>query len=100
MADLRMTPARVALLSAVAAPDVTVYLCRNFDTGKPMSVWRQPDSSERLVTKRAAELNDAGLIKAGPASGPSWYARKNWEITDHGRRVLAALDATTEPEED
>ena len=96
MDDLRMTPNRVALLRAVADPAVTVYLCRNFDTGKPMSVWRQPDSSERLVTKRAAELDDAGLIKAGPASGPSWYARKNWEITDAGRATLAALDATPE----
>lgn len=92
MTDLKPTAARLALLRAIADPGVTVYTCREFASGKPMSVWNLPDHSERLVTKRCADLAAAKLIEKGKASGPSWYARRPWEITEAGRAWLAEHD--------
>lgn len=89
MVDLKPTAARLALLRAITDPDVKVYSFREFSTDKPMSVWHLPDHSERVVTVRVAEMETAKLIEKGAASGPSWYARRPWEITEAGRAWLA-----------
>jgi hypothetical protein len=39
-----------------------------------------------------AELEAARYIEAGPKSGPSWYAKQPWRITESGRQWLAAND--------
>ncbi|MEU8158081.1 hypothetical protein AB0B94_30880 [Micromonospora sp. NPDC048986] len=93
MADLNMTPTRVALLRGVAAGQVDHH--RTWDVKKPdYDVWKWMPGAQRRVTTDIAKLRAAKLIEVGPAKGPSMYASQPWRLTDAGRQVLADLDAT------
>lgn len=85
MADLRMTPARLTdrqerILGRAADNHGRIYVGH----------WMDP------ADRKAADA----LVRAGILSpGSGLYGADARHITDHGRRVLDALDATTEPEE-
>lgn len=93
MTTLRMTPARLALLRAVADPNVTVFQFLDTDLGRLRSVWIQPDFTERMVTRPADDLVKAGLVEVGDLSYVSpRVAARRYGVSEEGRRVLAEPD--------
>jgi len=94
MTDLKMTPARIALLHAVADPGTEV----NASAGRGGSwstaeVWmRAPGELRRKVTKRVDELEIVGLVKLAPV-GVRYHQPRDYSLTEAGSKVLADLDA-------
>ncbi len=84
-ATLKPTPARLALLQAVADGEVSV--ARQWGGGFEYR-HRPAEGPNRTVTKAAETLKAAGWIGEGRADGPSMYARRPVELTDAGRTVL------------
>jgi len=95
MPDVNLTPARVAVLRAVADPTVRVYRSRDLGTFEAVSTWDQYNRAKK-VTAICDWLEKHGLIRTGPPSSPSLYARRSWEITEAGAETLAALAPTSE----
>jgi hypothetical protein len=94
VAELRMTPARVALLRAVADPNVevsaTVGLGGTWSTADVyLRRWGQ---YERKVTAAVALLEAAGLIVRGGV-GEHFYAARPYSLTPDGEKALARIDA-------
>lgn len=94
MADLKMTPARLAVLRAIA--DGQVVHVKPLDIKKPAyDEWEWIPGAKRKVTKDVALLREARLIRPRPAEVRAVVAfRQRWEITDAGRAVLASLNDT------
>lgn len=81
--DLRPTPARWAVLRAVADGDVW-YDPQSF--GDPAEIrW-----DGRKVTAVVNHMIAAGWVRLGTPTHPSVHARRPVEITDVGRTVLNA----------
>ena len=94
MADLRPTPARLALLQAVAEGGVTEhYGIWQSDTS---AVWAHGPAGtrRRTVTARADDLYRAGLIRLGDKIHAGYRSPRLFEITEAGYAVLAAAKET------
>lgn len=105
MGDLRMTPARLALLRAVADGKVAEHYPIFDEPGKPYSIWEEREMRvEALtpptvswpsytVTSRIAELDRAGLVRIDvdePPWSPWGRGSRRWHLADAGRAVLEA----------
>jgi hypothetical protein len=91
MSDLKLTPARLALLRAVERGEVAWY--RNFGHEPSSYDWDQPGHRRRVVTAAAEKLFAAGLIAMGRTSSPSYYASRPVVVTRAGAELLAAQAA-------
>jgi hypothetical protein len=95
MPDLKMTPARIALLRAVADPKTEVYAALGSNlrvTWADADVYVKPEfRAAKKVTKRAEELEAAKLIKRAPA-GVRYHQPRHYSLTEAGAKVLAELD--------
>lgn len=89
MADLKPTPARLALLQAVADGAVTEQY--GIFPSADEAVWDRYDAPSRIVTGKARELYLAGWIRLGDKVHNSYKAPRLFEITEAGQAVLAAV---------
>lgn len=94
MADLKMTPARLALLRAVDDPNTEVYASTGLGgSWSTADVWiRVPGEVRRKATKRVDELEVAGLVKLAP-TGVRYHQPRDYSLTEAGAKVLADLNA-------
>jgi hypothetical protein len=83
-ANLKPTAARLALMRAVAAAEVTRIHYWNHGRGPDRIVVRW---NLKTVTGRYNELQAAGLVRLG-ASGASMYHPRSVELTDAGQQWL------------
>jgi DNA-binding MarR family transcriptional regulator len=94
VADLKLTPTRLALLRAVADPNTDVYAePASIRGGWSNAVVRVKEAGVpvRTVTKVAAELEQAGLIERAKP-GVRYFGRRRYSLTDAGRAELAKHD--------
>jgi hypothetical protein len=93
VADLKMTPTRIALLRAVADPGVEVAAkIRRGNSWSTADVFlREPGSGERKVTAEVSKLEAAGLVRLGP-SGVRYFTPRDYSLTEAGEKVLADHD--------
>ncbi len=92
MADLKMTPARILLLRAVADPKTEVYASVGLGgSWSTADVWLNPPYEvRRKVTQRVDELEVAGLVQRAPA-GTRYYQPRHYSLTADGEAILAGL---------
>lgn len=90
MTALKATPARIALMRAIAAPDIEVSAsARMGGSWSTAEVWlKAPYESWRRVTKQVERLELAGLVKRGPV-GVRYHEPRPYALTDAGREWLA-----------
>ena len=103
MPDLKPTPARLALLKAVAAGEVTAHrspnsLARDWVTWSQIAwaalpdAWKQGTGRYIKVTGRMKQMESAGWVELGPRNGPSFFAPRYWLLTDAGKAVSDASE--------
>lgn len=87
MTDIKLTADRAEVLRAVAAGEVEHR--RNWGHDPDDDIWRPGGHGRRRVNGTVAYLQEAGLVKPGPAAGPSRYAAQPWQLTEAGEQWLA-----------
>lgn len=100
MTDLKLTPARIALLRAISDPAALVYAhmayVKAVDADETewasAAVWlRVPGNDPRIATPQAVALRDAGLIALALYDRKA--NRRALVLTEAGEQVLADHDA-------
>lgn len=87
MTDVKLTPARADVLKGVAAGEVNHH--RNWGRDPDEDIWRPAGDVRRRVNATVGFLRKAGLIRVGPATGPSMYSPQPWQLTEAGEQWLA-----------
>lgn len=93
MSALNMTPARIAILRAVADPNIEVYATITVHSWAAADVWmREPGEMKQKVTGKVKPLVSAGLVKVAPV-GTRYHQPRPYTLTEAGEKILADLDA-------
>lgn len=87
MYDVKLSAAREAVLRAVALGEVKHHRTWGHDPDE--DVWRPAAGGRKKVNAAVEYLRAAKLIGLGPATGPSMYSARMWQLTEAGERWLA-----------
>jgi len=91
MADVKLTPARLDVLKAVAAGQVKHY--RNWGKDPDEDCWSPSGHGRgKKVTAAIEFLRKEKLIEMGPAEHASMYAPKPWRLTEAGEEYLRVVE--------
>lgn len=83
MTTIKLTPARVELLRAVAAGEVKHH--RTWDLKKP----NYDTIGHRRVTAEMGKLREHGLVRIGRSLSASAFSAQVWDLTEAGEQWLA-----------
>jgi hypothetical protein len=87
MNDVKLSATREAVLRGVALGEVKHH--RNWGHDPDEDVWRPATGGRKKVNAAVKYLRDARLVALGPATGPSMYSARLWQLTEAGERWLA-----------